>query len=216
MHRPFLAAGLILAIGCGTPASATVITDAAGDFLTGYVGPTNGDLDVLGTSATISGGNLVLGAHLAAAVGTTATLQYVWGINRGAGTARFSPNISNIDLSKVLFDSVVSIVITNGLLSTAAVNLISPTTIPQSLALGNVSFSGDDITVTVPLSLLPSNGLDASRYGINLWPRLPGGLFTNISDFAPDNGVFVVPEPMSAALLGTGLLGLMGLRRRRR
>ena len=76
-----------------TPAAAVTRTDSAGDFLPTYVGPHNGDLDVLKFSTSIVGSNFVLSATLNGPVGTTPGVIYVWGVNRGAGnrTVWFQP-----------------------------------------------------------------------------------------------------------------------------
>ena len=73
----------------------------------------------------------------------------------------------------------------------------------------------------IPLSLLPSAGFSPLQYGFNLWPRdisvTASATQTPIADFAPDNATFVataVPEPMSVALLVSGVFGLCLLRRR--
>lgn len=187
-------------------AHATQITDPANDFYVGYTGPQNGDLDVLTTSADIVGTNLILGAKVNGTVGTTPNWQFVWGINRGNGTARFGATLAG-----VLFDAVVSITAT-----TKAVNLLDPApTVSQTLPTANVVTSLDTITVTVPLALLPTRGFAAPDYGINLWPRVSNiAGVAGIADFAPDNATFKVPEPASLALLGFAVAGLALTRRR--
>jgi hypothetical protein len=76
------------------------------------------------------------------------------------------------------------------------------------------TISGDTFNVLVPLSLLPSTGLDPLEYSFNLWPRtdLAPANLAAISDFAPDNAMIhptAVPEPATwlALLLGFGLVG---------
>ncbi len=85
---------------------------------------------------------------------------------------------------------------------------------------GDVTWSGNTITGSIPDSLLPSQGLAFEDYTWNLWPR-DGTASGNaaISDFAPDasNGpVTSVPEPASMALFGVGLALLAATARPRR
>jgi hypothetical protein len=73
---------------------------------------------------------------------------------------------------------------------------------PQALDPASVSISGPTISVELPRSLLPSQGLDFADYGYNLWPRFaPDGVDpadnTQISDFAPDASTFTARPPGS-------------------
>lgn len=198
-----LALALTIAVA---PAAAMTYTDAANDFLTTYTGPHNGDLDVLQYSASIVGDNFVVSSTMAAAIGMTANAIYVWGVDRGKGTAGFG---ASLGLDKVLFDSVI-VLRPDG---TGLVNLIPGAT---ALAAGSVTISGNTITGTIPIALLPGNGFTAGHYGFNLWPRLNSAGVANIADFAPDNGTFrAVPEPASWALMIAGF-GLVGTTMRRR
>ena len=97
---------------------------------------------------------------------------------------------------------------------------LSPT--PRSCSPQDRLF-GDSFELDIPLSLLPSAGFSPLEYGFNLWPRdvsvVADATHTPIADFAPDDATFVasaVPEPMSVAILGSGLLGICLVRRRSR
>lgn len=206
MIRALLAAALLLT--SAVPATAVSRTDPAGDYLAGYTGAKYGDLDVLDFSASIVGSNFVLSSTMAGAVGTTAGGIYVWGVNRGAGTAGFG---ASLGLTNVLFDSVV-ILRPDG--TGTAVRIPGG---PTALAAGSVTISGNTITGTIPIALLPSTGFSPGHYGFNLWPRLNGGPVTNIADFAPDNATIrAVPEPASWAMLVAGFALVGGTMRRRR
>lgn len=205
------AATIALAI-TAVPAAAVTRTDPANDYLPTYTGPRNGDLDVLGFSAIVAGSNVILSSTLNGAVGTTPNGIYVWGVNRGAGTAGFA---ASLGLDKVLFDSVV--VLAPG--GTSQVVTFGVTPVATPLAAGAVTVSGNTITGTVPLALLPSTGVAIGQYGYNLWPRLAGGTVANIADFAPNNGTITggtVPEPATWALLVAGFGGIGAAQRRRR
>ena len=72
------------------------IIDPAGDFRAAYVGPKTGDLDVLAADATFNGSKFVLSGQFAAPVGTTSTGVYIFGLDRGAGTAVFGADAPGV------------------------------------------------------------------------------------------------------------------------
>jgi MYXO-CTERM domain-containing protein len=182
--------------------------DANGDYVTGYAGSRLGDLDVLAASALLNTNtnDFTLSGTMAANIGSSAGGFYVWGVDRGNGTARFGGN----GITGVLFDMVV---ILNADGSGRINDLVGG--LPAFVfGAGTAAINGATISIDLDMSLLPSRGLAAADYSWNLWPRdgsAPAG-FGQISDFAPDNSNIktqTVPEPTSA-LLALAALGLAG------
>lgn len=207
MKLPLLAA---VAASLAFSALAHAITDPAGDLRPGFTSAANGDLDVLSADVTYDYmlQTITFTSTSADNIGKTAASSFVWGVNRGAGTAGF-PTVSN----NILFDRVVVLVpggqsaVRGGPTGTPVINISS------SL----VTISGATISATIPANFLVSTGFTVDNYTYNLWPRVasPGGL-PGISDFAPDTTNFkanVVPEPSALALLA--LAPLATSRRRR-
>jgi hypothetical protein len=196
-----------------------------GQFLSTYLGPTTAtDLLVNSSTVTFNGTEFALTSALGAPVGTTTGGFYVWGVNRGAGTAGFAGLGATLDESNVLFDTVIvahpvadSITLTPSLV----VNRLGgggSTVLPVS----NMTFSGNVLRLVIPLSALPSTGFQPLGYGFNLWPRFQGTFNGNnvtgnaqISQFAPNNATFqavaaAAPEP-SSLLLVVGSLAVIRL-----
>ncbi len=172
--------------------------DPAGDFLSVYTGPPNGDLDVVLVGAFLTGpdGVVLSGTH-AGLIGATPGAAYVWGIDRGAG-AELLTELDPPAGEGVAFDAVV-VLLPDG---TGSFIDLAGGGAPQALDPASVSISGPTISVELPRSLLPSQGLDFADYGYNLWPRFaPDGVDpadnTQISDFAPDASTFTARPPGS-------------------
>lgn len=154
------------------------ISDARGDFLVSFAGPRNPDLDVTGAEVTFDGTNFVFESTSAGQIGTTPNALFVWGVDRGQGIARFG------DLATGVHFDLVVVVQPGG---TSTVRDLTPGGTAQNLPAGNVSFTGSELRVTVPASLLPSRGFSQERFTVNLWPRTGVGNNNQIADFAPDN-----------------------------
>jgi hypothetical protein len=165
--------------GTGPEDRPSFITDATNDFLASFAGPRNADLDVRRGEVSYDGTNFVFTSTSAGRIGSTPGALFVWGVNRGAGTARFGALAPG-----VLFDAVV-IIQPDG--TSRVVDLSTNPPTQTALPTGSATFSGNGLTVTVPANLLPSRGFDPSGYTVNLWPRTGAGNNNQISDFAPDN-----------------------------
>lgn len=187
---------------------AFALDDPANDFISTYTGPQAGDVDVLSASVGFDGTDYIFNATMNGTVGTTTGALYVWGFNRGQGTARFSPGIPGTE--DILFDSVVlmrpdTTMTVNRIVGGGSTNF----------GLGSVVINGASISARVAATELPSLGFSLDKYTWNLWPRVGTGNNNQISDFAPDHtnaAVDVVPEPGSLLVLS---LGLLTVRRRK-
>jgi hypothetical protein len=197
--------------------AAQAFTDPVGDFRAAYAGPHTGDLDVTGGAVYMTATHFVFTGTLDAPIppGAPANQAYIYGINRGAGVARFA----GIGHPGILFDAVV-IARPNG---PDVVNTCFPVACNVPLPGGSATFSGNTFQVLVPIGALPSMGLAPTAYTFNLWPRLVGAFGGDanleIPDFAPNNSnvalAAVIPEPATLLLVGPALVGLALVRRRR-
>jgi hypothetical protein len=187
------------------------ITDNRGDFLSTYGGTAaDTDLDVVSASVlyNVDTDIFTLTATMDGAIGTTASGAYIWGVNRGAGTAAFAA----AGFTGVRFDRVIGLLpMGEGFIPGPGGNALLP--------LGSITISGNTITAVISGSRLPSTGFaNKLDYTWNLWPRdLRYTGLAQISDFAPDNANFTatpVPEPTSLALMLGGLAAFAVVKRR--
>jgi hypothetical protein len=208
MNRFFL---LLTFLAASSIAQAGKLTDPAGDFISQYQGPKNPDLDVLSIQFLFNGSEFLLISEHAGAPGTTPGSVHLWGINRGAAVASFAPEFPDIEFDFVIGFGEQFGPIFNNLMS------------GQQGPLPGSAFdiTGNTMTFRIPLSLMPSQGLDPEQYAANFWPR--SGItqidsLAEVADFAPDSsllGVTTVPEPGTFALGGLALIGIGLLRWRR-
>ncbi|MGH9196694.1 MAG: hypothetical protein ACRD1T_13245 [Acidimicrobiia bacterium] len=177
-------ASLVLALLAG-PAVAQPVGDPAGDFFPIYVGPPQGDLDVINGGVLFTGNGFLFFATMNDAIGEhpKALNRYVWGVDRGH-RGEETRSFARLGLPNIIFDSVVVL--------RPGVDLIVRdlvTDLPTQLPMENVLVLGNNILVVVPLSVLPSRGFLPEEYSWNLWPRWDGIEMSDeqISDFAPDD-----------------------------
>lgn len=194
--RRSLACALLAGAALAAPAHAQSTSDAVGDFLPTYTGPLNGDLDVTSIQATYDGATFRLDATTAAPIGTTASGIYVWGVERGKGTAGFA----QIGATNVTFDMVVIVNPGAGTVTVRDIVNNVTTVLPASA----ITVSGNSISVEIPAHLLTPEGLKQAEFLVNLWPRNVAGGDETISDFAPDNSdaplILAFPVPESASV----------------
>jgi hypothetical protein len=207
-----LSLGLAVAAACSaTPALAAPFIDAQGDFLPTYTGPKDPDLDVRFADVVIDpqAGTATFFGILAGPIDKTSTKFYVFGVDRGRGdagrdlvfegAAGGEPRIGH----GVRWDAAIGL-LANG--TAVFFDALHPGVVP----LPNVSVrvAGSEISATVPLSLLPSQGLSYKDYTFNLWPRSQVSLAnTTVADFAPDDStsrVGIVGKRVAFAMARSG------------
>jgi hypothetical protein len=212
------ASTVLALLAVAIPAKAGLVLDPQGDWYSAVAATHRADLDVKWADGIYADG---VGWKVTAAmygnIDPSQLGQYVWGFGRGsaAAVAPFpgEPNVK--------FDSVLSVNPHDGV---ASVRLFD-TSVSKALAADQFGFTGDTLWAFIPAAYLPTvaGGVNDDNFTWNLWPRLPGGTATNISDFAPENAMepfttvpgSTVPEPATLALLGTALPALgLALRRR--
>ena len=209
MQRSLLALLAVPLIAFAPAAQATTVADPTGDFIPGFVGPANPDLDVTSFSVGYNSATSIfsLGATLAGDITPATAGFYIIGVNTGTGV--IAP-FASIGQPNVIFNQAIRI-------NKDGTGLIGA----NVLAPSSITIAGNIFTVQVPLALLPSTGFAPGNYGFNLWPRVALGNNNQISDFAPNNANLsangAVPEPATWAmmLIGFGSIGMaMRLRRR--
>lgn len=194
-----------------SPALAVTVADPMGDFLSTYKGAQTGEFDVIASwvNYDVDRDVFELSATMAGNISPSSLAAYVWGFNRGQGTAVFG---TSLGLTEVLFDRTV-VVNANGSITSAGANV------------GTATIFGSTITATIAGSVLPENGFSKANYTWNLWPRFTGTSFNGVSvsgvaaipDFAPNAvnaAVTAVPEPSTTALMFLGMGAFALLRRR--
>ena len=220
---------LIIGASCASTAvPAASVIDPPNDLRTfdpnntnSYAGPANSALDVLSVNVILNPGQNTL-TFMQTMAGPISSLvnptngaplgSYSWGINHGYS----SSNFSEINLPNVLFDAVLT-------LNPNGTGSYRGARAPP----GSVTVSGDTLTAVLPISFLapppqPANAqgplLSVDQWSYNLWPRSSiktdgsalGFGDAQIADFAPNTNDFaaqVVPEPASAVILATGIVG---------
>lgn len=203
MRRVLIAATACLSLAAAA-AHATTVVDPVGDFVVGYAGAHDADLDVTSFGVLFDSGAAVfhLNATFAGTINPAVTPGfYVIGVNTGAAT--FPGSFAAIGAPNVLFNRTISIQ-KSGAATLSGNNLTA-------------IINGNAFSLDVPLALLASTGFAPENYGFNLWPRGAGTGAAAISDFAPDNAtISAAPEPTSWAMLLIGFGALGGLLRARR
>jgi hypothetical protein len=206
----FVSAFALLTSATAAPAA---IADPPGDFLGTYSGPLNGDVDILSADVAFDGTSYFLSSTENGAIGTTTGSLFVWGIDRGSGTARLTLGSPSVGAG-ILFDAVV-VMFPDGTLRVVTFPLMGAPTINQIA--GGTGVLGDTLSATVPLALLGSMGFEPENYTFSLWSRVRvnpamDGTNAEVADFLESSGSLqarAVPEPATwmTMLLGFGLAG---------
>jgi hypothetical protein len=167
-----------------------LISDPVGDFLPSYTGPQLPGLDVTAHEVVYlqDQARLVFFGRMDGPIAPTQAANglYIFGVDRGQGTARFAGRTPVIG-PNVLWDSVVRINpdgtgLFNNVVAGGVITPLSP---------GDVTINGNEFTASVPLSvMLPRASRPPEQWTYNLWPRNSAVIGANaaVSDLAPDDG----------------------------
>lgn len=194
---------VLISLAQASPAGAGYTNPNPTTFLPTYTGTQAIDLETVYIDVTYNAAknDFNFTAIMNGAIGTTPGALYVFGLNRGLGTARFTAGNPSIG-QNVLFDSVLILNATGTGQFNDFINSSNSTPISSG-----ITISGNTITAELSASLFPSEGFALSQYTYNFWPRLGAGQNSQIAQFVPANmnlGVSSVPEPASSLLLGIG------------
>jgi hypothetical protein len=170
-----------------------------------YTGPKRPDLNGVAARGYVSGKNLVLSGTVAGPIVTrpkdsAQESLYTFGIDRGnaskSGPFPGRPNVR--------FDSVVVVkFLKKGLTAYVQINdpqTNQPGTPTKALPASSVAVSGRVLTVTVPLSMLPSSGHAYNQWNANFFTRNPDQKpdFHSVASFTPEFTefqIYAVPTP---------------------
>lgn len=184
MRRVFQSVLLMSAVACvvSFTSYAQRVDDPVGDFLPSYVGPHNGDLDVVSAEVTFTGSEFVSTGTMAGLIGFTEDAFYIWGVDRGLGSE--TADFVKLGYPDIVSDSLVRF---EPFGESRVFDIVADrrTPIPES----SITVEGNTVSVRVPASWLPQmTDIPREQYVWNLWPRWGGIPFSDpqISDFAPD------------------------------
>ena len=175
-------------------------------FLTTYMGPKHPDLDIVGSSAQINSQQIRFTGQVLSPINDSQVAIYSflvnWGGNRSPGPI--------VGLPKKQFDASIQITTGSGGFS-GTVSLLNSQGEPismTSLTANLVQISGATITVSVPLSLLPSPALQGthggtSRYSYTFLTGIPGTSGNDIAGFSPMYTMAIVDASRVPSLLET-------------
>ena len=168
-----------------------IIADPVGDVMPTYAGGVLPGMDVVAHEVVLleEQGRVVFYGKMAGSVADTQAIGalYLFGVNRGLGTARFldPPNSTPVIGTNFVWDLVVRI----NPDGTGQVNNIVAGRVITPLNRADISISGNEFTASVPLSaLMTAATRPPQEWTYNLWPRNGIGLNVQVSDLAPDDG----------------------------
>lgn len=207
----------VASVCAAQPCLATTIVDPSGDILSTYVGQVGPDLDILQFTVTADATNFYVQVLLNGAPGTTTLARYNLGIDRGAGTNTFPAGFRTGASQDAVLNFIPSPLSAEVRLFDSNGVVVSVTPLPA----GDFTFSGNTMSLVLPISMVPSTGFATQDYTFLLWsrtqiPGVPNQL--GVADFAPDQGLLsLVPEPATWAmmLLGFGGIGFCVRRKRK-
>ncbi len=167
---------------------AAPFSDPRGDILPTYTGGVLPGMDVVAHKVTLDGDRMVFFGKMAGRVAQTQEVGalYLFGVDRGRGTARFLPSPTSPPVigPNVLWDSIVRINPDGtGLFNNSLMGVVTP------LDPADIKISGNHFTASVPLRImLPGATRPPEEWTYNLWPRNGIGRNVQVSDLAPDDG----------------------------
>jgi hypothetical protein len=200
----FVAAGFLVG-GLSDFTQAAEISDDVGDILPAYDGAALPGMDVVAHQVTLVGDRVVFYGRMAGPIAPTQAIGglYLFGLDRGQGTPRFlGPAAPPVIGPNVLWDSIVRINPNGtGLFNNSITGVVTP------LDPADIVIDGDELTASVPVSLLSTSATRAPcEWTYNLWPRNGIGRNVQVSDLAPDDGnspMQTIPEVSSVTDLAS-------------